>query len=164
MGGDCGKPKGLGWLGYSVLAGTALGGFVRGAAAQEFTKADSGWVPLFNGRDYDGLYSRLYNQPVTATVDPAFRIAYPGTDSAEINIKPIGGEIGTNRIDYAHYRMRVQYRFEAAGSLNAGFLYAVDETYPRMGGDGTVAKAIGRAASNARCSRGTAGTRSPSSR
>lgn len=108
--------------------------------AQGFTKADSGWVPLFNGKNYDSLYSRLYNQPVTATVDPAFKIMYAGTDTAEIAIAKIGGEIGTKRTSYSHYRMRIQYRFDEPGNLNAGFLYAMDETYPRMGGDGTVAK------------------------
>ncbi len=118
-----------------ILFGTALP--VR---SQGFTKADSGWVPLFNGQNYQGLYSRLYNKPVTTTVDPAFKITYAGTDSVEIRIASIGGEIGTVRSNYKHYRMRIQYRFDAPGNLNAGFLYAMDETYPRMGGDGTVAK------------------------
>ncbi len=120
---------------------TALIALAMGSAgAQGFTKADSGWVPLFNGKNYDSLYSRLYNQPVTTTIDPAFKITYPGTDSAEIRIASIGGEIGTQRTSYSHYRMRIQYRFDAPGNLNAGFLYAMDETYPRMGGDGTTAK------------------------
>src|SRR5258708_1536845 len=115
MGGNR-EPIRLGyWVGAVLAAGMACA-----AGAQDFSKADSGWVPLFNGSNYDGLYSRLYNQPVTATVDPAFKIAYPGTDSVEIKIGSIGGEIGTQRINYSHYRMRVQYRFEAAGALNAG--------------------------------------------
>lgn len=108
--------------------------------AQPFTKSDSGWVPLFNGTNYNGLYSRLYNKPVTTQIDPGFAMKFAGTDSAEISVGAIGGEIGTVRNNYRHYRMRVQYRFDGAGNLNAGFLYAVDESYPRMGGDGTTAK------------------------
>lgn len=127
-----GKAVGLFTLGILGMGGAAL--------AETFTKADSGWVPLFNGKNYEGLYSRLYNQPVSTTIDPAFKLQYAGTDSAEINVGRIGGEIGTQRTNYSHYRMRVQYRFEEPGHLNAGFLYAMDETYPRMGGDGTTAK------------------------
>jgi len=36
--------------------------------------------------------------------------------------------------------MRIQYRFDEAGSFNAGFLYAVDETFPRSINDGGVTK------------------------
>ncbi len=124
-------------LGLLALAALVTGGSAWG---ETFSKADSGWVPLFNGKNFDGLYSRLYNMPVTTTIDPGFKIANAGTDSVEIAIGNIGGEIGTQRTTYSHYRMRVQYRFDAAGNLNAGFLYAIDETYPRMGGDGTTAK------------------------
>ena len=51
-------------------------------AQQAFTKADSGWVPLFNGRDFTGIYGRLYGQPVTETPDPSWIVQYPGTDTA----------------------------------------------------------------------------------
>lgn len=123
-----------------LAAGSLL--LVSLAGAQGFTKEDSGWVPLFNGKDFAGLYSRMYNAPVTNAPDinAAFRIDYPGTDSVEIRVAAAGGTIGTQRTSYAHYRVRIQYRFETVGSLNAGLLYHVDETYPRMGGDGTIAK------------------------
>lgn len=112
------------------------------AEAADFTAADSGWVPIFNGKDFQGMYSRMYNGPVTnyPNIDQAFAIRYANTDSAEIYVKAAGGEIGAVRSNYKHYRVRIQYRFETNGGLNAGLLYAIDESYPRMGGDGTTAK------------------------
>jgi hypothetical protein len=124
----------LGLVGCLALG---LGSAVWG---QTFSKEDSGWVPLFNGKDFQGLYSRLYNQPVMNTVESMFKVGNAGTDSVEITIGNVNGEIGTQRTSYSHYRMRVQYRFDRAAKINAGFLYAIDETYPRMGGDGTTAK------------------------
>ncbi len=129
------QAKNVPWFPALVHLGMAIA-----AGAQGFTKSDSGWAPLFNGRNFDGLYSRLYEKPVTTVIDPGFKIVYAGTDSAEIRVAPIGGEIGTQRTSYGHYRMRIQYRFEVAANINAGLLYAMDESYPRMGGDGTTAK------------------------
>ncbi len=128
----------MGMMGLAAAIG--LAGALPAAAA--FTAADSGWVPLFNGKDFQGLYSRMYNAPVTnyPTIDPIWTIKYQNTDSVEIYVKAGGGELGTIRTSYKHYRMRIQYRFDEDRNLNAGFLYAMDETYPRMGGDGTTAK------------------------
>lgn len=125
-----------GWIGAAL----AVAGAVPALGA--FTAADSGWVQLFNGKDFQGLYSRMYNAPVTnyPTIDPIWTIKYPNTDSVEIYVKAGGGELGTIRTSYRHYRMRIQYKFDQDAGLNAGFLYAIDETYPRMGGDGTTAK------------------------
>ena len=125
-----------GWIGTALTAITVVP--VPRAA---FTAADSGWVPLFNGTDFQGLYSRNYNAPVSnyPDIDPMWTIKYPNTDSVEIYLKAGGGELGTIRTSYHHYRVRIQYRFETSGGLNAGLLYAIDETYPRMGGDGTTA-------------------------
>lgn len=117
------KPILIMLLGFAISAAQAV---------QPLSKTDSGWVPLFNGKNFDGLYSRMYNKEVTTTIDPGFQIKFAGTDSVEIYVAGVGGEIGSQRTDYSHYRMRVQYRFEQAGNLNAGFLYAIDETYPRM--------------------------------
>jgi hypothetical protein len=110
--------------------------------AQQFTKEDSGWVPLFNGKDYSGMYSRMYNGPVTnyPNINPIFTVRYGGTDTAEMYVKQGGATLGTIRTDYSHFRVRVQYRFDDIGGHNAGLLYGIDETYPRMGGDGTAAK------------------------
>ncbi|HLP43362.1 MAG TPA: family 16 glycoside hydrolase [Fibrobacteria bacterium] len=114
--------------------------FVLAFAAAEpkaqpaFTKADSGWVPLFNGRNFEGIYGRLYSQPVTETPDPSWVILYPGTDTAVIRGSNTSkqGNIGTKK-SYSHYRMRVEYRHDvAAGGNNAGITYHTDESKPRM--------------------------------
>ncbi len=106
------------------------------ANAQAFTKADSGWVRIFNGVDFTGLYSRLYAAAVVHPVDTsAFSIVYPGTDSACLRVKTTSkrGEVGTDRADYTHYRTRMEYRFDVAtANYNAGLLYGVDETKIRM--------------------------------
>lgn len=123
----------------AALAALACAG---DAMAQPFTAADSGWAPLFNGKDYAGLYSRMYNGPVKnhPNVDAIFTVRNAGTDSAEMYVLKGGATLGTQRTSYSHYRVRIQYRFETVGGLNAGLLYHVDETYPRMGGDGTAEK------------------------
>lgn len=103
-------------------------------AQQPFTKADSGWVPLFNGKDFEGIYGRLYGQPVTETPDPSWIIQFPGTDTAVIRGSNTGkqGNIGTKKT-YSHYRMRVEYRHDVAGGTNnAGITYHTDESKPRM--------------------------------
>ena len=109
---------------------------------QSFTKADSGWAPLFNGTDYAGMYSRMYNGPISnyPNVNAIFTVKYAGTDTAEMYVKAGGATLGTIRTDYKHFRLRVQYHFDDVGGHNAGLLYAIDESYPRMGGDGTTAK------------------------
>lgn len=126
----------MAWMGAAFAAMAVV------PARAAFTAADSGWVPLFDGTDFKGLYSRNYNMPVTTypNIDPMWTIKYQGTDSVEIYLKAGGGELGTIRTSYKHYRVRIQYRFETTGGLNAGLLYGIDETYPRMGGDGTTAK------------------------
>ena len=120
----------------------ALCSFCTQGFAQPFTKADSGWVPIFNGKDYSGLYSRMYNGPISnyPNVNVIFTVKYAGTDTAEMYVKPGGATLGTIRTDYKHFRLRVQYHFDDVGGHNAGLLYAIDESYPRMGGDGTTAK------------------------
>ncbi len=113
-----------------------VGAIAVGAGAQTFTKADSGWVRLFNGVDFTGFYSRLYAAPVVHPVDTsAFGIIYPGTDSACLRVKTTTkrGEVGTDKTTYSHYRTRLEYKFDGATtSFNAGLLYGVDETVNRM--------------------------------
>lgn len=95
------------------------------ARAQAFTKADSGWVSLFDGNTFDGFYSRMEGGEITDLPDRIFSI-----DSGMIRIDPGGGlnrgHLGTDR-KLTHYRARVEYRFTASGG-NAGFLYHIDET------------------------------------
>lgn len=124
-----------------AMAGIALCAFASGATAQEpaFTAADSGWVRIFNGTDFSGLYSRTYGasaQPVRPPAAP-YEILYPGTDTAVIRVTTTTGSqqgnIGTDKTSYSHYRVRVEYRFDVAnGNNNAGLTYHTDETAPRM--------------------------------
>lgn len=111
-----------------------LAACITQARATAFTAADSGWVPLFNGKNLEGLYSRMYKAQVTnyPNIDKIFTLRYANTDSMELYVAAGGGEIGTIRDNYRHYRVRVQYRFDQDNKLNAGLLYHVDETYPRM--------------------------------
>src|SRR5688572_27613287 len=114
------SPIGLAFL-LSVAASAAL--------AQTFTKADSGWVPLFDGKTFDGLYSRMYTKEVTDIPNKTFSI-----DSGMIKVTQGSGweqgHIGTDK-KFSHYRARVEYKFEGT-SGNAGFTYHTDESVPRM--------------------------------
>jgi hypothetical protein len=109
------------------------------AGAQAFTHADSGWVRIFNGVDFTGIYSRAYNAPVMHPVDASsYSILYPGTDTACIYVLPTAklGNIGTDKTTYSHYRVRVEQRFDQLGpNNNAGLTYHTDETVGRMGGN-----------------------------
>jgi hypothetical protein len=113
-------------------------GLAATVTAQPFTKADSGWVPLFNGKDFEGIYGRLYGQPVTPVPDSSWKIMppEPGTTDPIIrgSSKSKQGNIGTKKV-YSHYRMRVEYRHDEAdaeGRNNAGITYHTDESKPRM--------------------------------
>jgi len=124
------------------LSGVACLALAVSAGAQAFTKADSGWVRIFNGTNYAGLYSRLYAQPVelpTAdnsawTATAAMSIIYGGTDSAGLKTTTGNrGEVGTVKTNYSHYRTRLEYKFDTAvATLNGGLLYGVDESKNRM--------------------------------
>lgn len=115
-----------------LLAGTP-------ASGQEFTAADSGWVRIFNGNNFDGLYSRTYGATAPLVRPPAapYQILDAGTDTAAIRVTTTTnsqqGNIGTDKTSYKHYRVRVQYRFDVQnGNNNAGLTYHTDETAPRM--------------------------------
>jgi hypothetical protein len=109
-------------------------GLAASVSGQSFTKADSGWVPLFNGKDFEGIYGRLYKQAVTPVPHESWVIQYAGTDSATIrgSSTQFQGNIGTKKT-FSHYRMRVQYRHDIAdGNNNAGLTYHTDESKERM--------------------------------
>ncbi len=111
-----------------ALLGTCFG---TGVYAQGgFSRADSGWVPIFNGTNFDGLYSRMYEKEITETVDPAFSI-----NNKEIHVAfNAGGHLATKKV-YSHYQVRVDYKYgqKIVGVGNAGLLYHVDDSHPRMG-------------------------------
>lgn len=99
------------------------------AMAQPFTKADSGWVPLFDGRTFAGFYSRMLGKQITDLPDEVFSI-----DSGMIKVTQgpglEQGHIGTDR-KFTHYRARFEYRLaDTAGS--AGLAYHTDETVKGM--------------------------------
>ena len=106
------------------------------AGAQAFTKADSGWVRLFNGTDFTGIYSRNYG-PVQPVHPPAstWQILYPGTDTAAIRVSSTTanlGNIGTDDSSFTHYRARVEAKFDTYGTTNGGMTYHTHENYIRM--------------------------------
>lgn len=98
-------------------------------AQQPFTKADSGWTPLFNGTDFDGLYSRMYGKEVTDVPNKAFTIQ-DGMIRVTAGSGFEQGHLGTDK-KYSHYRARVEYKFDGTEG-NAGFTYHTDESVPRM--------------------------------
>lgn len=118
------------------LALAALTAFAVFAAApasvRAQTKADSGWVPLFNGKDFDGFYTHFYTIGVIdITKQDAFLI-----DSGMIHVprsKSTGytgnqGHLFTRK-EYSWYKVRVEYRFaanEPGGSQNAGLIVHVN--------------------------------------
>jgi hypothetical protein len=135
-------PRPLAPLGKIAVALSLLGAVP--ALAQPFSHADSGWVPIFNGQDFTGIYSRFYgaDAPILPTPDPTawkipWKILYAGTDTAAIYATTTAlsqqGNIGTKKTTYSHYRMRVQAKFDVLnGENNAGITYHTDETKTRF--------------------------------
>ncbi len=132
---------------YRILAGFApicvfLLALGKEAAAQSFSRADSGWVRIWNGKDWseDAVYSRTYgaNAPMVYPPDSTgWRILYPNTDTAAIYVFTTAsnknGNIGTRKTSYSHYRMRMEGKFDVLnGNNNAGITYHTDETKSRM--------------------------------
>lgn len=136
---------------YRLLAGFAPIAILmlssrQEAMAQAFSHADSGWVNIWNGKDWKGadgrdsaIYSRKWgaNAPMSYPPISLWEIRYPGTDTATIRVTSTGndinGNIGTRKTSYSHYRMRVQGKFDVMnGDYNAGITYHTDETKSRM--------------------------------
>lgn len=132
------KHRILGRLGKSA---TALSLIALGSSwAQSFSHSDSGWTPLFNNKDFTGIYGRVYGAtaPVLDVPDPrGWKILYPGTDTAAIYVTSTAldqqGNIGTKNTSYSHYRMRVEAKFDVLnGQNNGGINYHTDETKSRF--------------------------------
>lgn len=108
-------------LALAVL-GSSLGAI---AVQKSFAQADTGWTPVFNGKNLDGLYIRsgqaILRDPATQNYarvesDGSLYIANPGP----------AGAICT-KADLSYYHARIQYHFPSdAGTPNAGILYHVD--------------------------------------
>lgn len=98
-----------------------------------FTRADSGWVKIFNGTDWTGIFSRNWgtNAPRQSPPGAPWQLLYTGTDTAVIRVTAAnpGGNISTEKNTYSHYRMRVEHKFDVLGqNLNAGLTYHTDES------------------------------------
>jgi hypothetical protein len=125
---------------FPVLASIiTMVGFATEARAQEFTKADSGWVRLFNGTDFNGWYSRTYNvsgvdAPLVVPPAAPYSIEFAGTDTATIRVGANSpqGNIGTIDSSYSHYRFRVEAKYDTYGTTNAGLTYHTRELAIRM--------------------------------
>jgi hypothetical protein len=107
-------------------------------AGEISVSADSGWVSLFNGKNFDGLYIRsgaTLQNPATQT---AYRI-----EGDSIHVLKSSGLLTTKKI-YAHYQMRVKYRYAASGAdQNAGLQYHVEATdYDSLEKFGTQNKSV----------------------
>lgn len=89
------------------------------------TKADSGWVPLFNGTDFTGLYD--YASGV-GTVDVKTQTNYTIEAGGIIHVKGApSGYLGTLR-QYSHYRVRVDFQWPVGtvANANSGLLIHLD--------------------------------------
>jgi hypothetical protein len=95
------------------------------AAAASAGTVDSGWTPIFNGKNFDGLYLRsgraeLKNPAASNQV----RIESDG--SLYLPTPSPAGAICT-KADLSYYHARIRYHFpSASGTPNAGMLYHVD--------------------------------------
>ncbi|MEO6097544.1 MAG: family 16 glycoside hydrolase [Fibrobacteria bacterium] len=104
---------------FLVLTGAASG------QPTTATKTDSGWVPLFNGTDFSGLYDYVSN---SGTVDVKTQTNFTVEPGGIIHVKGNpGGYLGTIR-QYSHYRVRVDYQWPVgtAGDANSGLLIHLD--------------------------------------
>jgi hypothetical protein len=118
---------------------------VTALAPRAQTAADSGWRPLFNGTNFNGLYvyavgTGVVNIPADSAVvrigsqtanNAMFRV-----DSGRIRVNGSpNGYIGTVR-QYSHYRTRVQYMWPTgtSSSANAGMLIHIDSAQVRAPG------------------------------
>lgn len=94
------------------------------AQPQTATKADSGWISLFNEVDFSGLYVFESGKGrVDAKAQTDFTV-----ESGIIKVKGSpGGFLGTIR-QYSHYRARVEYQWPAGtpGNANSGLLIHLD--------------------------------------
>lgn len=108
---------------WSVAAVAAFGWGIA-CGQNTGTKKDSGWVSVFNGKDYSGLYIRTGGGTLQ---NPATQSSFLIEDSS-LHVPRTGGvgHIATREV-YSRYHVRVQYRYgKGQNSPNAGILYHID--------------------------------------
>jgi hypothetical protein len=113
------------WL---VLA-LALG-FAQQITQAQTTAQDSGWVDVFNGKDFTGFYTYFETDGVVdITKQDAFTIDsgmvyVPKAKGRQYSSKE--GHLITTKT-YSWYRVRLDYKFGVdSGSQNAGFVFHID--------------------------------------
>ncbi len=86
------------------------------------TKTDSGWISLFNGTDFTGLYIRTNGGTLQ---DPTKQTSYK-IENGTIHAASGTGHLATKAV-FSRYQMRVQYKYAAGQSNpNAGLQYHID--------------------------------------
>jgi hypothetical protein len=130
-----------------ILAGTLALTALLAPSGFAQTAADSGWRPLFNGVNFNGLYVYAVGTGVIniATDSSVVRLsgqtydnAFFRVDTGMIRVQGSGtvnGYIGTIR-QYSHYRARVQYKWptNTSSTANAGMLVHIDSAQVRSAG------------------------------
>lgn len=95
--------------------------------------AETGWIPLFNGRDLDGWTVKIAGHPLGENPFRTFRVE-DGILKVSYDAYPeFGGRFGHlySNLPYSHYLLRLEYRFEGARmadapgyvNLNSGVMY-----------------------------------------
>ena len=96
------------------------------------TKADSGWVSLFNGTDFTGVY--IFSKERGAGIVDTQKIFQ--ADSGRIHSPSIPNSefhLITSK-EYSYYKVRVEYRWgPITGSQNAGMVIHIDNTLAHAG-------------------------------
>lgn len=114
-----------------VVAGLFHFGLVAAPLAQPTaaTKADSGWVSLYNGTDFEGFYIFSQTAPQLRTGSAVnTQTIYRVGDSGHIYSPRLAGQyqLITTR-EYSYYKVRVDYRWGPVnGSQNAGLILHID--------------------------------------
>ncbi len=91
------------------------------------THADSGWVPLFNGTTFDGLYTYISGaNPPKNTPNQTTYTILPESSMVRVSGTP-AGFLGTVK-QFSHYRAKIQWRWPAntSATANAGILVHID--------------------------------------
>jgi hypothetical protein len=93
------------------------------------TKADSGWVPLYNGANFDSFYIFSKTAPQLRTgAAMSSQTIYRVGDSGQIYSPRLAEQyqLITTR-EYSYYKVRIDYRWGAVnGSQNAGLILHID--------------------------------------
>src|SRR3954463_1644784 len=125
-------------LSFAVCAiGAAL---LLGSAWQpRSTAADEGWIPLFNGKNFDGWYSYTENGGKNNDPTHVFKLE---NNAVHILDVPAGAKFENGYLstvkDYSNVRIHAEYKWGTTrateGKRNSGLLYlagGADAIYPR---------------------------------